>query len=253
MTNFFIMGDDMKVTCTLPIIATAALLAATTVNAEGFSLSGARSAMQSDISFNVMQSAGQGQIKLRHKIQPKAQVRSKTVSSRSRSFQELSGVSTAADLKSLIAWAEAGPKGYDAVQYGAKRLPPQRPTQMTIGEIYRWIDRTPGQPHAIGRYQFIPSTLRSLVRQAGLSKNDRFTSAVQDGLADILLVDAGFNAFKKGKISRHRFMENLARIWAGFPTSNGRSYYHGYAGNKAVISWNEFDAVMKKIFATKRG
>ena len=219
MTNFFIMGDDMKVTCTLPIIATAALLAATTVSAEGFSLSGARSAMQSDISFNVMQSAGQGQIKLRHKIQPKAQVRSKTVSSRSRSFQELSGVSTAADLKSLIAWAEAGPKGYDAVQYGAKRLPPQRPTQMTIGEIYRWIDRTPGQ----------------------------------DGLADILLVDAGFNAFKKGKISRHRFMENLARIWAGFPTSNGRSYYHGYAGNKAVISWNEFDAVMKKIFATKRG
>jgi muramidase (phage lysozyme) len=124
---------------------------------------------------------------------------------------------------------------------------------MTIGEIYRWIDRTPGQPHAIGRYQFIPSTLRSLVRQAGLSNNDRFTSAVQDGLADILLVDAGFNAFKKGKISRHRFMENLARIWAGFPTSNGRSYYHGYAGNKAVISWNEFDAVMKKIFATKRG
>ena len=65
----------MKVTCTLPIIATAALLAATTVSAEGFSLSGARSAMQSDISFNDMQSAGQGQIKLRHKIQPKAQVR----------------------------------------------------------------------------------------------------------------------------------------------------------------------------------
>jgi len=29
--------------------------------------------------------------------------------------------------------------------------------------------------------------------------------------------------------------------------------YFGYAGNKAVISWNEFDAVMKKIFATKRG
>ncbi|MGY9038050.1 hypothetical protein [Sulfitobacter sp. BSw21498] len=242
----------MKVTHTLPILATAALMAATAASADSFSLSGARSAMQSDISFNAMQSAGQGQIKLRHKVQPKAQARTPTISSRSRSFQAFSGVSTAADLKSLIAWAEAGPKGYDAVQYGAKRLPPQRPTQMTIGEIYRWIDRTPGQQHAIGRYQFIPATLRSLVRQAGLSKNDRFTPKLQDGLADILLADAGFVSFKKGEISRHRFMENLARIWAGFPTASGRSYYHGYAGNKAVISWNEFDAVMRKIFATKR-
>ena len=115
----------MKVTHTLPILATAALMAATAASADSFSLSGTRSAMQSDISFNVMQSAGQGQIKLRPKVQPKVQARTTTISSRSRSFQAFSGISTAADLKSLIAWAEAGPKGYDAVQYGAKRLPPQ--------------------------------------------------------------------------------------------------------------------------------
>ena len=34
----------------------------------------------------------------------------------------------------------------------------------------------------------------------------------------------------KGKISRHRFMENLARIWAGLPTSTGRSYYRRPCG-----------------------
>jgi len=153
-----------------------------------------------------------------------------------------------AAVRHVIASAEAGGKGYDAVQYGARVKPPKRPTGMTIGEIYRWIAATPGQPHAIGRYQFIPNTVKSLVAEAGLSKSDVFTPQVQDLLADILLEDAGFTPFMKGKISRHRFMENLARIWAGLPTSTGRSYYHGHAGNRAVITWNEFDSHMKSIF-----
>ena len=43
---------------------------------------------------------------------------------------------------------------------------------MTLDEIFAWIAATPGQPHAIGRYQFIPDTLRMLVNRLviGLSK-----------------------------------------------------------------------------------
>lgn len=152
------------------------------------------------------------------------------------------------NLRHLIGWAEAGQGGYDAVQHGARSRPARPPTRMTIAEIYRWIDRTPGQPHAIGRYQFIPSTLRTLVAELGLSRQARFTPEVQDRLADLLLEDAGFSAFLAGRIGRHRFMENLARIWAGFPTSTGRSYYHGQAGNRAVITWEEFDSHMRRIF-----
>jgi len=59
-------------------------------------------------------------------------------------------------LRQLIGRAEAGRKGYDAVQYGARIKPSKPPTQMTLAEIYAWIDATPGQPHAIGLYQFIP-------------------------------------------------------------------------------------------------
>jgi len=70
------------------------------------------------------------------------------------------GGSKAARLHDLIAQAEAGAMGYDAVQHGAHVKPPKHPTQMTLGEIYAWIRATPGQPHAIGRYQFIPATLR---------------------------------------------------------------------------------------------
>ncbi len=151
-------------------------------------------------------------------------------------------------LRHIIGQAESRRNGYDAVQHGATRRPADRPTNMTIGEIYQWIDDTPGQPHAIGRYQFIPATLRRLVNELGLPPSTRFSPHVQDQLADILLAEAGFHAANRGDMGRHEFMNNLAKIWAGLPNSTGRSHYHGYAGNAASISWASFDAQMSEIF-----
>ena len=156
--------------------------------------------------------------------------------------------SSEARLLQLIASAEAGPDGYDAVQHGARIRPNKRPTDMTIGEIYDWIVATPGQPHAIGRYQFIPDTLRRLVSQAGFDRRTPFSPAVQDQLAEILLADAGLAVFQAGGLTRHGFMNNLAKIWAGLPTSNGKSYYDGYAGNHATMSWARYDAEMRLIY-----
>ena len=156
--------------------------------------------------------------------------------------------SSEARLLQLIASAEAGPDGYDAVQHGARIRPNKRPTDMTIGEIYDWIVATPGQPHAIGRYQFIPDTLRRLVGQAGFDRRTPFSPAVQDQLAEILLADAGLASFQSGGLTRHGFMNNLAKIWAGLPTSNGKSYYHGYAGNHATMTWARYDREMKAIY-----
>ncbi|MEO9898800.1 MAG: hypothetical protein ABJD13_19560 [Paracoccaceae bacterium] len=151
-------------------------------------------------------------------------------------------------LRNLIARAEAGRAGYDAVQYGARIKPRKRPTNMTIAEIYQWIRDTPGQPHAIGRYQMIPATLRSLVKRAGVKTSARFTPALQDKLSNFLLEDAGITAFTSGAMNRTTFMNNLAKIWAGLPNSSGQSHYDGYAGNKAVISWTWFEAEIKRIF-----
>jgi hypothetical protein len=153
----------------------------------------------------------------------------------------------AAHLRDVIAAAEAGPAGYDAVQHGARIRPPKAPTRMTLAEIFRWIADTPGQPHAIGRYQFIPDTLRMLVRRANLPRGTRFSPQVQDRLADLLLSDAGLDELQAGTISRTRFMNNLARIWAGLPNSSGRSHYHGYAGNKATMSWARFDREVSQV------
>lgn len=154
----------------------------------------------------------------------------------------------AAMVRHLIAEAEAGRDGYDAVQHGARRKTPRPPTQMTLGEIFAWIQETPGQPHAIGRYQFIPSTLARLVTILDSGPNEMFSPALQDRLADILLQDAGYDAFRANEIGQTQFMNNLARIWAGLPTSSGRSHYHGYAGNAATMSWANFEAEMTRIF-----
>ena len=165
-----------------------------------------------------------------------------------RTLPKTVGTDAVRKLMQLIASAEAGKKQYDAVQYAATIKPPKRPTDMTIGEIYKWIDETPGQQHAIGRYQFIPATLRRLVKRVGASRSDRFSPLLQDRLAHQLLEEAGLSAILAGEMSRHTFMHNLSKIWAGLPTSSGKSYYHGLAGNKAVLSWARFDEEMAQLF-----
>ena len=151
-------------------------------------------------------------------------------------------------LRQLIASAEAGKAQYDAVQHGAKIKPPKPPTRMTIREILAWIDATPGQPHAIGRYQMIPPTLRRVVGQLGISLDERFSPRIQDLCADVLLEDAGLSAFLNGRMTQTKFMNNLARIWAGLPNASGQSHYHGYAGNQAVLTWAQFESHMERIF-----
>lgn len=153
-----------------------------------------------------------------------------------------------AALRSLIASVEAGAAQYDAVVFSARIKPPKRPTDMTLGEIYQWIKATPGQNHAIGRYQFIPSTLKEVVGHVGAPVGARFTPALQDRLADVLLMQAGLSEYLQGALSEQVFMHNLARVWAGLPTSSGKSYYEGVAGNKAGMSWGRFQREMARIF-----
>ena len=150
-------------------------------------------------------------------------------------------------IRHLIGQAESRRDGYNAVQHGARVKPAKRPTDMTLGEIYQWIKDTPGQPHAIGRYQFIPKTLARVARKIGAGSEQRFSPELQDRLADVLLAEAGLHKFRQGVLSRAAFMNNLAKIWAGLPTPSGKSYYDGYAGNKASMTWARFEAEMARI------
>jgi len=152
-------------------------------------------------------------------------------------------------VRQIIEQAESRRDGYDAVQHGARIKPAKPPTQMTVAEIYAWIAATPNQPHAIGRYQFIPATLRRVMGVVGASPKERFSPQLQDQLADVLLADAGIHEIKAGRLSRKAFMNNLAKIWAGLPNETGKSHYAGYAGNKASMTWARFEAQMAQAFA----
>jgi len=151
-------------------------------------------------------------------------------------------------LFALIAFAEAPKAGYDAIHHSARKRPRRKPTQMTLGQITSWVEKTPGQHHAIGRYQFIPSTFRNLQRRLGLPDGTRFTAKVQDRMASVLLADAGYNAFRSGDLGHDAFMDRLARIWAGLPLRTGKSAYHGHAGNRATISRAFYAKQVKAIF-----
>jgi muramidase (phage lysozyme) len=89
--------------------------------------------------------------------------------------------------------------------------------------------------------------LRRLIEKTGAKLSQRFDPKMQDQLADVLLAEAGLQKFRAGTLQRQAFMNNMAKIWAGLPTSNGKSHYDGYAGNKAMVTWARFDAVMARI------
>lgn len=156
-----------------------------------------------------------------------------------------------AGLRDLIASVESGKTGYDAIHHSAKRLPVKKPSQMTIAEIQQWIADTPGQQHAIGRYQVVPNTLGMLVARLGVSGTVVYSPALQDRFADSLLADAGLAQFLAGTLNRETFMTNVAAIWAGLPAANGKSVYHGYAGNSAGMSWAEYQNRLAVVFPSQ--
>jgi hypothetical protein len=139
-------------------------------------------------------------------------------------------------LRDLVAEVEAGAAGYNAVVLSATIKPPKRPTDMTLREIFAWIEATPGQNHAIGRYQFIPATLEYLMRRTKTPLSARLTPALQDRFADILLHQAGAGEVTTGRIGQELFLDQLAQVWAALPMRDGRSAYANVGRNKALIS-----------------
>lgn len=151
-------------------------------------------------------------------------------------------------LLALIASAEAGPAGYDAIHHRARVLPAKLPSQMTVQEIFDWIDATPRQNHAIGRYQIIPMTLSYLVAVEDVPLTAVFSPALQDRLAVRLIEDAGLAEFLSGQMAPADFLDSLAFVWAGLPLGSGLSAYEGFAGNTATISRQSYEDRFAEIF-----
>lgn len=140
---------------------------------------------------------------------------------------------------------------YNALVYGNNTAREADLTNMTIAEVQEFQRGMVARGHAssaVGKYQFIQSTLGEMVAQTpGIDRNTQFTPEVQDRLATQLLERrANLGGFLSGDIETSDFMNNVAGIWASVPNTSGRSQYHGIAGNKAGIDVNSalsaFDA-----------
>ena len=103
---------------------------------------------------------------------------------------------------------------------------------------------------AVGRYQFIPETLRFAVAMSDVEMTDKFTPEVQDKLmaALVLYKRPAIGAYLRGD---HNYigwaLDELAREWASVEYRNGRGFYDHIGGNRASITRKEAWEVLQNI------
>jgi len=133
----------------------------------------------------------------------------------------------------LITRAEGTSKaqGYNTV-FGGGTVPL---TKMSINEVIAAQMAAPKNNRAAGIAQFMPQTLKGLVKEMGLTGNEKMDENMQDAMFNQLLERRGLSQWREGKISDEKFIDNLAKEWAGLPNTSGKSAHQGVAGNKNTV------------------
>jgi len=156
-----------------------------------------------------------------------------------------------AAVKPLLDLIAAGEGDYTSVNRGkAGDTPAGWPglDRLTIGAVQELqTDRT---LFAVGRYQFIPETLRMAVAAAGFQSSDVFSPETQDWLAVALLLGGKRPALRdylQGKnVTIEAAQLDLAKEWASIPTAEGRGVYDGdSAGNRATAKVTKVQSALK--------
>lgn len=131
------------------------------------------------------------------------------------------------------------PRGYNDYFGGVAEPPPKQLTTMTVDEVLAWQDEIDARSisEAAGRYQIMEDTLRLLKRRMALKGDELFDIPMQDRLAIELMTMAGWHPDRD---DHEAIANSLATVWAALPLvsgeNEGRSAYHGLAGNKALTT-----------------
>lgn len=162
-------------------------------------------------------------------------------------------------LLDFIAGGEGGRYGYEAEVYDLNARPGapgygKKLTDMTIAEVYELqqsmlqYERSngSGDSSAVGRYQFIHSTLVALVSKLGIPLTSKFSPSVQDDLAWELVKQDGLDEWLSGRISTQDFESRLSGTWASLPdpSKGGNGFYQG---QNSLHSLRSFDAVLAEV------
>ena len=151
---------------------------------------------------------------------------------------------TVRPLLNLIAEAESN-GNYNAYFGNSSNKSPEF-TAMSINDVQKWQADyiAKGSPSsAVGRYQFLDSTLSGLVAELNIDKNQIFNEKIQDKLAAKLLERRGVVAYVNKELPAKQFAGNLAQEWASLPMTIGKdpskSYYDGDGLNESRVSVNK--------------
>lgn len=126
-------------------------------------------------------------------------------------------------------------RGYnETLGYGAFTGGPVELVSMTLDQVDAL--QTAMLPNrlnstAVGRSQFLRTTLRRIRNKLRLSGNALFDEAMQDRLACFLLGYRGIDKWLAGRMTETALINSLAREWASFPMTNGKSHYAKAKGN----------------------
>lgn len=151
---------------------------------------------------------------------------------------------TYTQLLHLIAKAES--RGNYNAYFGNTHNSSIKFTAMSIKEVLKWQSEYVKQgsvSSAVGRYQFLDTTLKGLVKELKIDTRQPFDQATQDKLAATLIERRGAEAYVNGELTREKFAANLAKEWASLPRIIGKnasdSYYASDGLNKSLIGVDE--------------
>ena len=99
---------------------------------------------------------------------------------------------------------------------------------------------------ALGRYQIVRTTLRTIRKTLKLPATTLFDADMQDRCACYLLGLRGVDKYLAGRLSEDTLINNLAHEWASLPTVSGKGVY---AGQSAAV---KPDRVRQALAAVKR-
>ena len=130
---------------------------------------------------------------------------------------------------------------------GIQGLTGQTFENYTVGQV---IEMQRRRLYAVGRYQFIPTTLRFAVKMSSVDELDMFTPATQDKLMAALIMykRPAVGAFLRGDHDLEGWaLDEMAREWASVEYRRGRGFYDHIGGNRAHILRSEMLATLRKV------
>jgi hypothetical protein len=145
----------------------------------------------------------------------------------------------------LVGKAEA--KSYNTVS-GGQEFPI---TSMTVADAAAFGDwrrkSKRAESSAVGMPQFLKETIDSLIADGTVKPDDIMNEETQDKMLIALAKRRGYDDFKAGKISKEKFVNELAKEWAGLPNMTGKSHHHGVGSNRATVRLPDVFAALEKL------